>query len=114
RRSAESHEARAPGITTAGRSDHALGSERAPSRTPTSAAAGRAPPRRGISGAARLTLVVFRMRIGGWRAMGRRPGIVVAGALCCVVLALAWAAAGPAEAASAPDDVHAAKPQGGG
>jgi Heparinase II/III-like protein/Heparinase II/III N-terminus len=46
--------------------------------------------------------------------MGRRPGIVVAGALCCVVLALAWAAAGPAEAASAPADVHAAKPKGEG
>jgi hypothetical protein len=46
--------------------------------------------------------------------MGRRPGIVVAGALCCVVLALAWAAAGQAEAASAPADVHAAKPKGEG
>jgi hypothetical protein len=46
--------------------------------------------------------------------MGRRPRIVVAGAVCAAALALAWAVAGPAGAADGSTPVHAAKPKAHG
>jgi hypothetical protein len=46
--------------------------------------------------------------------MGRRPGIIVAGAVCCAALALTWAAPGAADAAGAEAPAHAAKPKGKG